>query len=176
MIAKANPEVPNMDGPLSLDAAAVRAAMAAASDQDVVRTFVKFAIQADLSDEEIEALRNEAAKRSGINKRTITQMLRTALRELASKRRHEAQQRKFAEHNDPRPRIDVPNKDAEFIPQINVLDEVIVASPAGHPTTRDIEGHGAFAGKIAVPNMHAFSNTSANTSAKANANHKEEDL
>jgi len=38
MIAKANPEVPNMDGPLSLDAAAVRAAVAAASDQDVVRT------------------------------------------------------------------------------------------------------------------------------------------
>jgi hypothetical protein len=35
MIAKANPEVPNMDGPLLLDAAAVRAAMAAASGQDV---------------------------------------------------------------------------------------------------------------------------------------------
>jgi hypothetical protein len=45
--------------------------MAAASDQDVVRTFVKLATQADLSDEEIEALRNEAAKRSGISRRTI---------------------------------------------------------------------------------------------------------
>ena len=54
MITKANPEVPNMDGPLSLDAAAVRAAMAAASDQDVVKAFVKFAIPADLSSEEIE--------------------------------------------------------------------------------------------------------------------------
>jgi hypothetical protein len=55
---------------LKLDAAAVRAAMAAASDQDVVKKFVKSATQADLDDEEIEALRNEAAKRSGISKRT----------------------------------------------------------------------------------------------------------
>ena len=53
-----------MDGPLSLDAAAVRAAVAAASDQDVVRTFVKLAIQADLSDQETEVLRNEAEANS----------------------------------------------------------------------------------------------------------------
>jgi hypothetical protein len=53
-----------------LNAAAVRAAMVAtASDQDVVKVFVKSAIQADLNDEEIEVLRNEAAKRSGIGKR-----------------------------------------------------------------------------------------------------------
>jgi hypothetical protein len=163
---------------LKLDAAAVRAAMAGASDQDVVKAFVKFAILADLNDEEIEALRNEAAKRSGINKRTITQMLQTALRELAAKRRREARERKLAEHNDPRPRLDVPNKDAEFIPQINVLNEVIAASPAGHPAPRDIEGHGAFAGKIAVPNMHAFTSAKANASANtsANVNHKEENL
>jgi hypothetical protein len=64
MITKANSEVPNMDGhalyDLKLDAASVRATMAAASGQDVVRTFVKLATQADLDDEEIEALRNEA--------------------------------------------------------------------------------------------------------------------
>jgi hypothetical protein len=41
---------------------------------------------------------------------------------------------------------------------------LIAVSPAGHPAPRDIEGHGAFTGKIAVPDMHAF------TSAKANAN------
>jgi hypothetical protein len=98
-----------MDGPprvtgnqAQLDAAAVRAAMAAASDQDVVKAFVKFAILADLSDEEIEALRNEAAKRSGVGKRTIMKMLRTALHERAAKRRREAQERKLAERSDPR--------------------------------------------------------------------------
>ena len=108
MITKANPEVPNMDGPLSLDVAAVRAAIAAASDQDVVKTFVKFAIRADLSSEEIEAFRNEAAKRSGISRRTVARMLQTALHELAPERRREARERALAEHNDPRPRVDVP--------------------------------------------------------------------
>src|SRR5262249_421734 len=91
---------------LRLDAAAVHAAMAAASDQDVVKVFVEFAIRADLNDEEIEALRNEAAKRSGISKRTIERMLRTALHDLATKRRREARERALAEHNDPRPRIE----------------------------------------------------------------------
>ena len=62
MITKANPEVPNMDGPLSLDAAAVRAAMAAASDRDVVKTFIKSATLADLDNEEIEALRASAQR------------------------------------------------------------------------------------------------------------------
>jgi hypothetical protein len=141
---------------LKLDAAAVRAAMAAASDQDVVKTFVKLAIQADLSSEEIEALRNEAAKRSGVGKRTIAKMLQTALRELAAERRREARERAFAEHNDPRPRVDVPDADAPWLPQMEILNEVIAASSASHPTTRDIEGHVAFTGKIAVPNMHAF--------------------
>jgi hypothetical protein len=143
---------------LKLDAAAVRAAMAAASNQDVVKTFVKLAIQADLSDEEIEALRNEAAKRSGIGKRTIARMLRKALHDLATKRRHEARERALAEHNDPRPRLDVPDADAPWLPQMATLNEVIAASPAGHPTLRDIEGYAAFTGKIAVPNTHAFTN------------------
>ena len=53
--------------------------MAAASDRDVVKTFIKSATLADLDNEETEALRNETAKRSGISKRTITRMLRTAL-------------------------------------------------------------------------------------------------
>ena len=137
-----------MDGPLSLDATAVRAAMAAAGDQDVVKTFVKLAILADLDDEEIEALRNEAAKRSGISKRTITRMLRTALHELAAERQREAQERALAERSDPRPRVDVPDANAPWLAVMAILDEVISASSDGHPTApRGIKGHGAFTGK-----------------------------
>jgi hypothetical protein len=147
---------------LKLDAAAVHAAMAAASDQDVVKAFVEFAILADSNDEEIEALRNEAAKRSGISRRTIAKMLRTALHDLAAKRRREARERALAEHNDPRPRVDVPDADAPWLPPMATLNEVIAASSASHPILRDIEGHGAFTGKIAVPNMHAFTSADAN--------------
>ena len=132
---------------LKLDAAAVRAAMAAASDRDVVKTFVKLATLADLDEEETERLRNEAAKRSGIGKRTITQMLRTALHELAAKRQYKAQERALAERNDPRPRVDVPDANAPWLVVMAILDEVISASSDGHPAPRGIKGHSAFTGK-----------------------------
>ena len=126
---------------LKLDAAAVRAAMAAASDRDVVKTFIKSATLADLDNEETEALRNEAAKRSGISKRTITRMLRTALHELAAERQREAQERALAERSDPRPRLDVPDANAPWLVVMAILDEVISASSDGHPAPRDIQGH-----------------------------------
>ena len=44
----------------------VRAAMDKVADDAVVQTFLKLALIGDLSDEEIEQLRNEAAKRSGL--------------------------------------------------------------------------------------------------------------
>jgi hypothetical protein len=140
-MAKANPEVPNMDGPpqatddqVQLDAAAVRAAMAAAGDQDVVETFVKLVTQAGLNDGEIELL-NEAAKRSGTSRRTVTKMLRTAQHELAAERQREAEQRALAERNDPRPRIDVPAANAPWLLVMSILEEVIGPAP------RDIQGH-----------------------------------
>ena len=103
------------------------------------RTFVKFAIQADLSDEEIEALRNEAAKRSGISRRTIAKMLQTALHELAAERQREAQERKLAERSDPRPRLDVPDANAPWLLVMAILDEVIGTSSEGRPAPRDIK-------------------------------------
>jgi hypothetical protein len=144
MTAKANPEAPNMDGPpratgdqAQLDAAAVRAAMAAASGQDVVKTFIKSATLADLDNEETEALRNEAAKRSGTSKRTITKMLQTAQDELAAERQREAsQQRALAERSDPRPRIDVPAANAPWLLVMSILEEVISTSSDGHLAPR----------------------------------------
>ena len=50
---------------LKHNSTSVRAAMAAASDSAVVKAFLKFALAAELSAEELEELRNEAAKRSG---------------------------------------------------------------------------------------------------------------
>jgi hypothetical protein len=152
MIAK---EVPNMDGhaDLKLDAASVRAAMAAASGQDVVKTFVKFAILADLNDEEIEALRNEAAKRSGTSKRAIARMLQEARQEQAAERQYKAQERALAKRSDPRPKIEVPGKDAPWLPVMAILDEVI-----SYPILRDSKDHMLFARKIRLPGIHAFAN------------------
>jgi hypothetical protein len=90
---------------LRLDARAVRAAMDKASDADVVKTFVRLALAADLNDDEIEELRNEAAKRTGLAKRTIGHALDAARREQAKRRAEEARERRLAERRDPRPEI-----------------------------------------------------------------------
>jgi hypothetical protein len=145
-----------MDGPagLKLDAAAVRAAMAAASDQDVVETFVKLATLADLSSEEIKSLRDKAAKRSGTSKRTITRMLQDARHQQAAKCQYEAQERALAERKLPRPRFEVPGRDTPPQLVMSILDEVI-----SYPILRDGKGRMLSARKIRLPGIHAFSDT-----------------
>jgi hypothetical protein len=147
---------------LKRNAASVRAAMAAAKNSDVVETFVKLALAAELSAEEVEVLRNEAAKRSGIGRRTIIQMLRAAEKERDAKRREEQRRRRLAERDDPRPAIRSPYEDEPWIPQMEVLNDTVGASIAGHPAARDIDGVAAFTGKMTVPNMHAFTADGAN--------------
>jgi hypothetical protein len=147
---------------LKHNAATVCAAMQAATDATVVKTLLKLAMAAELSTEELEELRNEASERSGINKRTITQTLRAAQQEHAAKRKQQERQRRLVERDDPRPVLKSPYKDAPWLPQMEVLNDVIGASTAGHPTVRDIDGVAAFTSKVAVPDTHAFTATGAN--------------
>ena len=147
---------------LKHNAATVRAAMQAATDATVVKTLLKLAMAAELSAEELEELRNEASERSGINKRTITQMLRAAQQEHAAKRRQQERQRRLAERDDPRPMLEVPAEDAPWIPQMDTLNDVVGNSTAVHPTLRSIDSDAAFTSKVAVPKTHAFTAASAN--------------
>jgi hypothetical protein len=148
---------------LKHNATTVRAAMQAATDVTVVKTLLRFAMAAELSAEELEALRNEASQRSGINKRTISQMLREAEQEDAAKRRQQQRERRLAERDDPRPAIKSPAEDAPWIPQMVVVNEVVDGAITGHPTVRDIDGVTAFTSEVAVPDTHAFATTGANT-------------
>jgi hypothetical protein len=63
---------------LRFDCRTVRMAMERAADDVVIKTFVKLALIADLDDNELETLRNLAADRTGISKRTIANTLKTA--------------------------------------------------------------------------------------------------
>jgi hypothetical protein len=56
------------------------------------------------------------------------------------------------EHNDPRPRIEVPGKDASPLEVMAILDASI-----DPPVPRDSEGRAIYAAKITVPRIHAFS-------------------
>jgi hypothetical protein len=148
---------------LKHSAGTVRAAMDQAADDAVVKTFVKLALAADLSAAEIEELRNEAAERSGVGKRTVSNMLKTAQQERTAECERQECESQLAERLDPRPWINVPANDAPWLPQMNVLNEVIGGSTAAYPPARDIEGVAAFTSRIAVPNTHAFTSAGANS-------------
>jgi hypothetical protein len=83
-------------------------------------------------------------------------MLKTAQREHASKRRQQERERQLAERDDPRPTVGLPDEDAEWLPLMGVLNEVISASTAIHPSLRDIDSAIASTSRIAVPKTHPF--------------------
>jgi hypothetical protein len=141
---------------LTLDAAAVRAAMDRADDKAVVQTFLDLAAAANLELSEQEELRNVASERSGINKRTISAMLKAAQEKHAAKRANQERKRREAERSDPRPSILVPAIDAPWRPQMETLNGVIGFSSAAEPPVRDIDGVITRARRIPVPGTHAF--------------------
>jgi hypothetical protein len=142
-------------------AGTVRAAIDRATDDAVVKIFVKLALAADLTDEEIENLRNEAAKRSG-SLSAHQHDAQGGTQERAAKRKQRDRNRRIAERQDPRPAIRVPNDDAPWLPQMDLMNDVIGASAASHPPARDIDGVAALDGQITVPKTHAFTSEGAN--------------
>jgi hypothetical protein len=148
---------------LKHNATTVRAAMQTATD--VVKVLVKLAAAAEIDAGELEELRDEASKRSGVAKRTITKMLRDAERKLLNQRRREEHERRLAE-DDPRPTVLSPNDDAPWLPYMGVLNDAVGSSTARHPVERDIDGVVASTGKVVVPATHAFTSDSVNPKEK----------
>ena len=85
---------------IKLNAAAVRAAMERADKEAVVQLLIELAVVADLDDEEIESLRNLAAEKSGINRRTITGMLKATFEKKAAQHQQEMRIRRLAERQE----------------------------------------------------------------------------
>jgi hypothetical protein len=138
------------------------AAMTAAADKNAVEIFLQMALTGDLGLDEIERLRNDAAQRAGMSKRTLAHMLRAAQDEDADKRRQEQWARRMAERNDPRPTIRRPDEDTPWLPQMALLNDVIGAVTDLHPPTRNIDSDTTYISRIAIPSTHAFTSSDAN--------------
>ena len=54
-----------------------------------------------------------------------------------------------------------PNLDAPWLPQMQVLNDVLGSSPAKKPPARNIDDDITRARKLRVPNTHAFTNANA---------------
>jgi hypothetical protein len=141
---------------LKLDAAAVRKAMEKAAKDDVVATFTRLAAGADLDAVELAELRQLAKKLSEIGLWAIDDALKSAKQQQAAQNAKAARARQAARRQDPRPHIRSPFPDEPWLPQMDVLNEVIGGVISAKPPSRDIDGDAMWVRKLPVPNMHAF--------------------
>ena len=147
---------------LKLDPTSVRKAMEKAAKDDVVATFTRLAAGADLDPVELAELRQLAKKLSGVGLRTIDDVLKSARQQQAAQNAEAARTRQAASRQDPRPQVRSPFPDEPWLPQMDVLNEVIGGVIAARPPARDIDGAATQMRKLPVPNTHAFSQWEAN--------------
>jgi hypothetical protein len=147
---------------LRYDARAVTATVQNAAKSQVADTFVKVALASALDADELETLRNLTASLAGVGKRAIDAMLKAARGQHEARTQQDAHDRRVADRRDPRPQIPAPAEDAPWLPQMQVLNDVLGRSEAAEPPMRDIDGVVTQVRTRRVPNMHALTSQGAN--------------
>jgi hypothetical protein len=147
---------------LRYDAAAVGKAIDDAPPEEAVNVLIRYMLAAELDAVELAKLRQDVAKRAKAGLRSIEQQLKEAREQQRRERAREERDRKIAERRDPRPQIPAPPKDAEWLPQMKVLNEVLGASRDLEPPARDIDGCMVQVRVRRLPKMHELTPLGAN--------------
>jgi hypothetical protein len=147
---------------LKFDAATIETLVTAAADEDAVELFVRLAVDNELADHLVDRMRKRLAQRCGVNMRAITKALQERRQKRGSERRAAERQRRLAERDDPRPRIESPADDSPFIPVMTQLNEVFGAVTDPEPPMRDVDGAFTKVRVRRLPNMHALTAQGAN--------------
>jgi hypothetical protein len=155
---------------LKHDATSVRKAMEKAAKDDIVRIFTELAASADLDPVELAELRQLAKQLSGISLQAIDAALKAAQQQQATHNAEAARDRQAAQRLDPRPYIRSPFHDDPWLPQMDVLNEVIGGVISAKPPSRDIDGDAMWVRKLPVPNTHAFSQSEVNVEPEETTN------
>jgi hypothetical protein len=144
------------------DFAAALAALEKAVPDAAAKRFVDLALCSDLTADEVEQLRDRAAQRSAVGKRALDRMLKGAREEQRTRRAEEERQRRAAERQDPRPQIRAPEKDAPWLPEMAVLNEVLSQSTDREPPMRNVEGVATAVHTRRMPLLHMLTAQSTN--------------
>jgi hypothetical protein len=147
---------------LKFDADAVKAALEEVPKDECAATWVRLVLGAHLDDDEQEELRNLVARRTGVTKRALDRKLKKARADHDRQRAEERRNGRAAERRDPRPQIPAPAADAPWLPQMQVLNDVLGASHVAEPPMRDIDGAFVQVRVRRIPNMHALTADGAN--------------
>lgn len=149
------------------DAASVRRAIDHATAPDAIDVFVNYALAADLRADENEELIAAASRVSGIGTRAIGKRLADERAEHAARRIQAEASRRAAERDDPRPSLEAPLPDAEWLPVMAALNEVLGKSPAPEPPMRDADGCLVAITERSIASMHLLTSANVNGDAPA---------
>ena len=152
---------------VKLSAASVRAEIEKAG-RGAAKKLAELAPAADLDAGDLELLRNFAHELSGLTKRAVEKMVKEEGERQQAKRARQAVQRRAAERTDPRPLLPVPSSDAPWLPQMEILEDVLGSSKSSRPPMRNIDGASTMVLRRAIPAMHTFKD--------ANVDDKTEDM
>lgn len=147
---------------LRYDGRAAKAIVGAAPAEMAAEVFVQTSLAGDFGAEALEELVEFTAQRTGIGKRTLAAKLKAARNEQRGHLAREDRERRTAERQDPRPLIQAPASDAPWLPQMELLNEVLGNSSDIEPPMRDIEGFVTQVDVRKVPNMHALTSEGVN--------------
>jgi hypothetical protein len=147
---------------LRLDAEAAREAIDAADDAQVTDVFVQVAVAGDLDPAELEELRNVVSDRAKIGKRTLMAKLAGAKKAKSARDAEDRRNRRAAMRKDTRPQLDAPASEAEFIPVMDALNDILSASKAPEPPMRDLDGIITQIRVRRVPDLHSLTSQSSN--------------
>jgi hypothetical protein len=139
---------------LRFDALAAEVALEKSSKEEAAGTFIRLVLAGDLDSDETERLRDIASNRSGFGKRALDSKLKRARQEQADRRTKENRDRRIAERRDSRLQIPAPAADAPWLPQMQVLNDVLGKSRDPEPPMRDVEGFVVQVRVRRVPKMH----------------------
>lgn len=125
---------------LHYDFATAKTEIESRPNNEAAKAFVDFVLAGVLDVDEIERLREFVAARSEFGKRTLDRKLKDAQEQHRALRVKAERQRRAAERQDPRPQIPTPERDGEWLPVMDVLNDVLGASTALEPPMRNVEG------------------------------------
>jgi hypothetical protein len=147
---------------LKLDYRAAEEALNTAPQDRAVENFLRLVLIADLDGLQTERLLDLASKLSGIGKRLVRAEIKRVRAEQAAAKAKEQRERRIAQRLDPRPQIPAPPGDAPWLPQMEVLNEVLGKAREPEPPMRDTNGVLTAVRVRRVANMHAFTSLGAN--------------
>ena len=147
---------------LKHDAVSVESAIDAADPADAVNVLVRMLLIADVEADEEQHLREKASVLANIKARPAAAKIKAARARQAAAQAADRRERAEASNATGRLRLDAPPPDAERVPVIRAIDEVLCGVSEDEPPMRDMDGHPVEIRERQPAQMHELTSSGSN--------------